>query len=93
MSTTPASVGDHTEPTFKELADLAEELAFPLDHSRVLLEMIRFEEVQEVKNQCSVAAAVIALIEQADRMRNRLMEHLDRLAQRTTEGSQIQDQP
>lgn len=88
--TTPTSAGDHTEPTLHELADLAEVLGDPLHHSLVLLEMIRDDEVQ---NQSDVAAAVMALIEQADQRRERLMEQLDRLAEseRTTEGSQ--DQP
>jgi hypothetical protein len=74
------------EPTFDELANLADELGDPLHHSLVLLEMIRDS---EVKNQCDVAAAVMALIEQADQRRERLLESLCRLTQseRTTDGS------
>ena len=76
-TTTPTSAGDHTEPTLHELADLAEVLGDPLQHSLVLLEMIRDGEVQ---HQGNVAAAVMALVEQADQRRERLMEQLDRLA-------------
>lgn len=85
--TTPA--GDHTEPTFHELADLAEELGDPLDHSLVLLEMIRDDEIGNQRYVANVAAGVMALIEQADQRRQRLMEHLDRLAKSegTTEGA------
>ena len=92
MSTTTAirRPRDHTEPMFDEIADLADVLGDPLRHSLVLLEMIRDD---EVKNQSDVAAAVMALIEQADQRRERLIERLDRLAgsERTTAGSQ--DQP
>lgn len=73
-----------TTPTLAELANLADELGDPLHHSLVLLEMVRDD---EVKNQCHVAAAVMALMEQADQRRTVLMEHLERLAKRTTEGS------
>ena len=83
MSDTPA-----IEPTLHELADLAEVLGDPLHHSLVLLEMIRDD---EVKNHGTVAAAVMALMEQADLRRTVLMEQLDRLAKRTTAASQ--DQP
>lgn len=85
--TTPSSAGEHAEPTPHELADLADVLGDPLHHSLVLLEMIRDS---EVKNQSDVAAAVMALIEQADQRRERLMEGLDRLAgsERTTAAVQ-----
>lgn len=88
--TTPSSAGEHAEPTLRELADLADVLGDPLQHSLVLLEMIRDG---EVKNKGDVAAAVMALVEQADQRRERLMEQLDRLAgsEPTTAGSQ--DQP
>ena len=86
--TTPTSAVDHTEPTLRDLADLADVLGDPLQHSLVLLEMMRDDEVQ---HQGNVAAAVMALIEQADQRRERLMEHLDQLAKRTTAASQ--DQP
>ena len=85
MSTTTA-----IEPTLDELAGLADELGDPLHHSLVLLEMIRDD---EVKNQCNVAAAVMALMEQADQRRTVLMEHLGRLAERTTASHVSQGQP
>jgi hypothetical protein len=92
----PASAGEHTEPTLRELADLAEELGDPLDHGLVLLEMIRDDEVQNERYVFNIAAAVMALIEQADQRRKRLMEHLDRLAksERLPEGNHgSQEQP
>lgn len=76
----PAGQGDHTEPTFHELADLAEELGDPLEHGLVLLEMIRDDQIQNKRYVFNLAAGVMALIEQADERRKRLMEHLDRLA-------------
>jgi hypothetical protein len=89
--TTPTSAVDRTEPTFHELADLADVLGDPLQHSLVLLEMIRDSEVQ---HQGNVAAAVMALIEQADQRRERLMEQLDRLAgSEADHGGEPKDQP
>jgi hypothetical protein len=85
MSTTPT-----IEPTFAELANLADALGDPLHHSLVLLEMIRDD---EVRHQCHVAAAVVALTEQADQRRTVLMEHLERLAERTRNDSKGSSPP
>lgn len=76
-----ASMLDQDDPTLSDLATGADELAIPLKACRDVLDMIGDGTIEEPAYLASLGIALVALVDKAESIRDRLAEHLYRLSE------------
>lgn len=77
-----ASILDQDDPTLSDLADGVDELGIPLTACRDVLSKVSLGELDDPPQFLpGLAIAVVALMDEVQRKRARLWEHLHRLAE------------